>query len=263
MVIYMVQFPITIQPVVPPDGRSTGHHSIYVLRDDLLPGGTKSILANEIVKQNKDKKEFVYASPVYGGFQIALSIYCKLYNKQAVIFCARHKIKHKNTLICKNLGAKIMEIYPGYLSVVQHRALEYSNKKADRYYINFGAYSEQNLQLLVKRAQKVLDKWRKVSHNTAKEPDEIWVAVGSGTLLTSILNATKTSRIYGVQVGAEVDITDPRVTILKYGKPFEYESQFEVPFESMAHYDRKAFEMLIQNRGYHPKKNILFWNVLG
>jgi hypothetical protein len=258
----MVQFPITIQRVIPPSGMPLGQHGIYVLRDDLLPGGTKSILANEIVKQNKDKKEFVYASPVYGGFQIALSIYCKLYKKQAVIFCARHKIKHKNTLICKQLGAKIMEIYPGYLSVVQHRALEYANKHDDRYYINFGAYSEQNIQLLVKRAQKVIEKWKKVSQRM-QEPDEIWVAVGSGTLLTAILNATKKAHIYGVQVGAEVDIRDPRVTILKYNKPFEYESQFEVPFESMAHYDRKAFEMLIDRRGYNPKKNILFWNVLG
>ena len=253
---YMVHFPITIEYV----------NGIYVLRDDLLLGGTKSILANEIIKQNKDKKEFIYASPVYGGFQIALSLYCKLYNKQAVIFCARHKIKHKNTLICKQLGAKIVEIYPGYLSVVQHRALEYSNKSDDRYYINFGAYSEQNIRLLVKRTQKVIEKWRKNPHRSSlrsQEPDEIWVAVGSGTLLTAILQATKKTHVYGVQVGADVDIKDPRVTILKYNKPFEYESRFETPFESMAHYDRKAFEMLIQKRGYNPKKNILFWNVLG
>lgn len=252
---YMVHFPVTIQHI-PPGG-------IYVLRDDLLPGGTKSVLANDIIKKNKDKKEFVYASPVYGGFQIALSIYCKVYNKQAVIFCARHQIKHKNTLICKKLGAKIVEIFPGYLSFVQYKAVEYANKKADRHYINFGAYSEQNIGLLVKRAQKVLDKWRKVSQNTSQEPDEIWVAVGSGTLLTAILMATKKAHIYGVQVGADVDIRDPRVTILKYDKPFEYESRFEVPFASMAHYDRKAYEMLVQHRGHNPKKNILFWNVLG
>ena len=250
----MVHFPITIERV----------EDIYVLRDDMLPGGTKSVLADYIIRDNMDKKEFVYASPVYGGFQIALSIYCKEYNKQAVIFCARHKIKHKNTLLCKKLGAKIVEVFPGYLSVVQHRALEYASKSDDRHYINFGAYSQQNLGLLAKRTQKVIEKWRKEPLvGTKKEPDEIWVAVGSGTLLSAILEATKKTHIYGVQVGAEVDIKDPRVTIIKYNKPFEYESKFETPFASMAHYDRKAFEMLIQHRGYHPKKNILFWNVLG
>jgi tryptophan synthase beta subunit len=250
----MVRFPITIEHV----------NGIYVLRDDLLSGGTKSVLANQIVKQNIDKKEFIYASPVYGGFQIALSIYCKLYNKQAVIFCARHKIKHKNTLICKQLGAKIVEIYPGYLSVVQHRAIQYANKSDNRYYINFGAYSEQNIGLLVNRVEKVIEKWKKDPSVPSKktEPDEIWVAVGSGTLLSAILHATKKTHIYGVQVGANVDIKDPRVTIIKYNKPFEYESKFETPFDSMAHYDRKAFEMLIHYRGYNPKKNILFWNVM-
>jgi threonine synthase len=190
-----------------------------------------------------------------------------LYHKQAVIFCARHQIKHKNTIICKNLGAKIVEIYPGYLSVVQHRALEYAKKRDDRYYINFGAYSEQNINLLITRTQKVIEKWNKMAQTSAssssQEPDEIWVAVGSGTLLTAILTATKKAHIYGVQVGADVDIKDPRVTILKYDKPFEYESRFEAPFASMAHYDRKAFELLIKRRGYNPKKNILFWNVLG
>lgn len=254
----MARFPITIQQF---DG-------ISVLRDDKLPGGTKSILADHIIRENIDKKEFIYASPVYGGFQIALSIYCKVYNKQAVIFCARHQIKHKNTLICKQLGAKIVEIYPGYLSVVQRRAMDYAIKKEERFYINFGAYSEENIGLLAKRTQQVVDKWRKMPKITGTspkktEPDEIWVAVGSGTLLTAILEATKKTHLYGVQVGADVDIKDPRVTILKYNRPFEYESTFEAPFESMAHYDRKAFEMLIQNRGYHPKKNILFWNVLG
>lgn len=249
----MVAFPITIEHI----------NGIYVLRDDLLPGGTKSLLANKIIKQNIDKKEFIYASPVYGGFQIALSIYCKLYNKQAVIFCARHKIKHRNTLICKQLGAKIVEIYPGYLSVVQHRAIQYANKNDNRYYINFGAYSEQNIGLLANRVEKVIHKWKQYqSIDSKKEPDEIWVAVGSGTLLTAILHATKKTHIYGVQVGANVDIKDPRITIIKYDKPFEYESKFETPFVTMPHYDRKAFEMLIHNRGYNPKKNILFWNVM-
>lgn len=50
------------------------HFGVNVLRDDLLPGGTKSILMPSIIG---DSLEYVYASPVYGGFQIALSEYCK------------------------------------------------------------------------------------------------------------------------------------------------------------------------------------------
>jgi hypothetical protein len=50
------------------------HKCVNVLRDDLLPGGTKSILMPSIIG---DSLEYVYASPVYGGFQIALSAYCQ------------------------------------------------------------------------------------------------------------------------------------------------------------------------------------------
>ena len=40
------------------------HNNVYVLRDDLLPGGSKSILMNHILDPNYD--EYIYASPVYG-----------------------------------------------------------------------------------------------------------------------------------------------------------------------------------------------------
>ena len=50
------------------------YKGVNVLRDDLLKGGTKSILMPSIIG---DDLEYVYASPVYGGFQIALSAYCK------------------------------------------------------------------------------------------------------------------------------------------------------------------------------------------
>ncbi len=241
----MTLFPITIE----------NYDNIKVVRDDLLPGGTKSIIAYDIIKKNKDIDEFVYASPVYGGFQIALSIYCKNLGKKATIFCAKHNIKHKNTLLCKKYGAKIVEIFPGYLNVIQKRANDYCNLSNNRMLINFGAYSDRALELIEKRVSSVLK-------SIKKEPDEIWVAVGSGTLITGILNATKTTKIYGIQVGADFNIDNKRVTILKYPKPFQYESKFETPFPSMSNYDRKAFELLIKNRE-NSEKNILFWNVMG
>ena len=51
------------------------HYDINILRDDLLIGGTKSILMSSLDNETHIN-EFVYASPVYGGFQIALSAYC-------------------------------------------------------------------------------------------------------------------------------------------------------------------------------------------
>ena len=98
---------------------------IYVLRDDLLPGGTKSILIDSLLVNHHDVNEFVYASPCYGGFQIALSIFCKNNNKKATIFCAERKIRHPNTEICIQNGANVIEVPYGYLSVVEKHSREY------------------------------------------------------------------------------------------------------------------------------------------
>ena len=73
------------------------------------------------------------------------------------------------------------------------------------------------------------------------------------------MKATKTAKIYGVQVGKDYKQDHPRLTVLKYHKGFETESNFKSPFPSMPNYDLKAFEYCIK---YKKTDNVLFWNVL-
>ena len=232
------------------------HYDINILRDDLLIGGTKSILMSSLDNETHIN-EFVYASPVYGGFQIALSAYCKSVGKKATIFCARRKTNHSNTIKCIEYGANIIEVYPGYLTCVEKQAREYCFGKKNVKKIVFGAKSDENIKLSA-------DRTRQVIHQLGKEPDEIWVAVGSGTLITGILQCiTENVKVIGVQIGAEFipDKEYKNLTIYKYPKPFEYESAMKIEFPSMKNYDLKAFEMCLK----HKKeccKNILFWNVL-
>jgi hypothetical protein len=229
------------------------HNGIHVLRDDRLPGGTKSVLIQHIVDKHPGVDEFVYASPVYGGFQIALSMYCHQHGKQATIFCAKRKHKHPNTKRCIQNGAKIVEVPNGYLSVVEKHAKDYVAENAKRWKIEFGAQSPDNIDIITKRAKRVIRK-------LGREPDEIWVAVGSGTIVQGILGAIKRAKVYGVQVGAKVDIKHPQLTLYEYPHPFERESVLWTEFPSMANYDKKAFEMCLEK---HKKGHmVLFWNVL-
>lgn len=292
---------------------------IYVLRDDLLPGGTKSILLDSIIKRgatppSDDVNEFVYASPCYGGFQIALSIFCKNNNKKATIFCAKRKKRHPNTEICIQNGANVIEVPYGYLSVVEKRAREYLREPRFPHTpslqtkgiilgapinaegkilgaqclaplvplkIAFGANSPENITIIASRAKRVIESFTEIY---GKPPDEIWCAVGSGTLISGIIQAvaemqgaqcftpncqalptwemghmgdapcSKGSewtacplKIYGVQVGKEFKGSNsPNVTILVYPKPFEYESKLKVNFPSMKNYDLKAFELCLE-----------------
>lgn len=230
------------------------HYGINILRDDLLNGGTKSILLDGIEKQYPHITEYVYASPVYGGFQIALSAYCKQNGLKSTIFCAKRAKKHSNTLKCIEYGANIIEVYPGYLSVVEKRAREYCEKKTHIYKFVFGANTPENINTIANRAKKVLEYLK-------REPDEIWVAVGSGTLVKGILEAVSHAKVYGVLVGADFEYSHPNLTLLKYPKPFESESKIKVEFPSMANYDRKALELCLAHER-NANTDVLFWNVL-
>jgi threonine dehydratase len=231
------------------------HHGIYVVRDDLLPGGTKSILLSEINKENPDTKEYVYASPVYGGFQIALAIYCKNHNIKATIFCAKRTKKHTNTLKCIENGANIIEVPFGYLSVVEKKAREYCIGKPNVEKIVFGASTNKNKIIIAKRVQLVMKSLHFI-------PDEIWCAIGSGTLISGILLGTNNINIVGVQVGSEFKELHNKLRIIKYPKSFDKESKIKIDFPSMPNYDLKAFELCLKNFEMNKDKKILFWNVL-
>jgi hypothetical protein len=228
------------------------HYGVYVLRDDLLDGGTKSILMKHIDKPNI--KEFVYASPVYGGFQVAISAYCKKVGKKATIFCAKRKVKHPNTLKCLEYGAQVIEVEYGYLSVIEKKAREYCLNKEGIHKIIFGAKTEENKKILGQRIKYVLD---------YVKPDEIWCAIGSGLLVSAIMdNILPHMMVYGVQVGADIDFIHNNLTVIKYPKSFDKESKMKIEFPSMPNYDLKAFELCLKHNKAKQQGKILFWNVL-
>ena len=69
-----------------------------IVRDDLLPGGTKRRVAGVLLK---GAEEFVYASPAYGYAQIALAYACKDADKRATIFTAKRKVLAPRSLQAK------------------------------------------------------------------------------------------------------------------------------------------------------------------
>jgi len=231
------------------------HHGIYVVRDDLLPGGTKSILLSVMNNENPHIKEYVYASPVYGGFQIALSIYCKTHNIKATIFCAKRTKQHPNTLKCIEHGANVIEVDYGYLSVIEKKAREYCIGKLNVEKIIFGASTNKNKLIIAKRVERAMKTLPFI-------PDEIWCAIGSGTLVSGILLGTRNINIVGVQVGADFKEEDKNLRIIKYPKSFDKESKIKIDFPSMPNYDLKAFELCLKEMKINPNKKILFWNVL-
>lgn len=223
------------------------YYGIRVIRDDKLPGGTKSVILPNIVTDEFD--EYVYASPVYGGFQIALSMYCQAIGKKATIFCAMRAKEHENTAKCREYGANIVHIRPGYLSCVEKYARLYCEVHGAKK-IEFGAKNEFNINLLSQRVTDAIHEFG--------EPDEIWCAVGSGMLIESILKGTRTAIVHGVCVGADYTNDDPRIKLYKYPRGFETKSPIRPDFPSMPNYDLKAWEYCRSM----SQGNVIFWNVL-
>ncbi len=223
-----------------PEPIITTHNGIYVLRDDLLPGGTKR---RAIYALFDGGREYVYASPVYGYAQLALAYAAQDYGKQATVFCAKRKARHYLTVEAEAAGANIIEVPNGYLTVVTARAREYCYAKGAKL-LPFGLDCETFINALADVARRL-----------PGYPDEVWTVGGSGTLTRALQLAWPTSAFFCVQVGADGDFG--RATVFKAPMRYEKPAQFLPPFASCLNYDAKAWEF-VSNRA---TPGAFFWNV--
>jgi len=234
----------TPAPAPPPVVRE--HEGILVVRDDLYPGGTKARVMSILFD---GAQEAVYASPAEGGAQTALAHVARRLGKRATIFVAARKRMHDRTLEASRLGAKIVPVAPGYLSVVQARAREYAAKHG-AVLIPFGVDMPEAIDAIAAAARA-----------TGIEPDEVWCAAGSGVLARGLAKAWPNARRHIVQVGRALSPTDVAgAAIHAYPLPFGREAKSKPPFPSDPHYDAKAWELCAARKG--PGR-VFFWNVAG
>jgi len=141
--------------------------NLLVVRDDLLPGGTKRRALPVLMKGSS---EYVYASPVYGYAQVALAHVAREAGKRARVFCAQRNVRHARTLEAQAAGARIIEVPCGYMSVLKARAREYCAVSGARL-LPFGLDTPAFIEALagVARGLKV-------------NPREVWTVAGSGAL---------------------------------------------------------------------------------
>ena len=222
------------------------HGGILVVRDDLYPGGTKARFLG-LLFGNAD--EVVYASPAEGGAQTALAHVARRLGKRATIFVAKRARPHPRALEASRLGAKVVPVEPGYLSVVQKRAKEYCARRGAKL-IPFGADVPEAINAIAAAALA-----------TEIEPDEVWCAAGSGVLARGLAKAWPYARRHVVQVGRALESSEVAgATIHVYPAPFGREGSAPSAFPSDPHYDAKAWQVCTARKG--PGR-VLFWNVAG
>lgn len=215
---------------------------IDVVRDDLIPGGTKSRYLLPLFERHDT---IVYATPACGGAQIALAECARLTGKQAVLFVAKRNHPHPNTLQAAKAGAIVYQVANGYLNVVQSRARKYSADKG-AFYLAFGADMPEAIQTIANAATCIPDSY-----------DEIWCAAGSGVLTRGLQRVFKNATHHAVQVGRKPNAGNAVV----HPHPLKYEQvlNLKIPFPANGNYECKAWQFCTR----YAQGRVLFWNVIG
>jgi len=227
------------------------YNKIYVLRDDLLDGGTKSRFLPYVIG---DAKEIVFGAPVCGGAPYALSVFGKHFDRKITLFYAETKKLNKRQQACLDNGAEIRMVPFGYMTHVQSKARKYAEEN-NALFLPLGFDVEKAEKPFVKFMESVKDVYGSF--------DQVWCAVGSGMLARCLSKGFDDSEINGVIVGLK-----SRNQKQNYGKnvilhdckyEFKQESKYESPFPTCNNYDRKAWEICEKE----SEGRVLFWNVLG
>lgn len=221
-------------PVVERVGR------FWVVRDDLIPGGTKRRVIDVLLV---GADEFVYASPAYGYAQVALAYACRDLGLQATVFTAQRAKPHARTLEAKNAGAKVVMVPTGYLSNVQSKARAYC-ELTGAVMMPFGLDTPG-----------VRDALAAVARGLDIEPSQVWAAAGSGMLIRSLQAAWPEAEFSAVQVGKAPNIGMARSYVAP--EPFEKDARSKPPFPSCSNYDAKVWQFM----NHKAATDALFWNV--
>lgn len=227
-----------------PSPRIERHGRLLVVRDDLVNGGSKARFLPALIA---GAPEVVYAGPAWGGAAVALTVTARELGIPVTLFYAGRKRWTARQEFAHSHGARIVEVRPGYLSVVRARAKQYCAETGARL-LDWGL---PQVEAEVVRVAQAL---------ATDEVPEIWVAAGSGTMLRGLARAFGAGRVVGVQVGHTLT-PEETAGCRVYPHPllFEQRTTARPPFPSCRHYDAKAWEMAARR----APEGALFWNVMG
>ncbi len=225
------------------------HEGVFVVRDDLVLGGTKRRFIDGWLASSS-AQEFVYATPAYGGAQIALAIAAREAGRRCTLFVAQRGGLHARTAEAQRAGAKVMQIPHGYLSNVQSKARAYC-EETGALLLPHGFDTLEAREAVAAAARLVRD---------AHAPfDEVWSVAGSGVLTRSLQLAELGRSYVAVAVGRD----SPNVgaaRLIVHPQDFAADAKSPPPFPSCSNYDAKAWQHVKARRG-RPRRT-LFWNVM-
>jgi len=221
---------------------------INVVRDDLLPGGSKRRFVYSYMLAYPQIEQWVYASPRQGYAQLSLAYACKDLGKKAIIYVPKGK-RTQLTVEAEMLGAEINEVPMGYLSNLNKKARDRQGNGFGIKLIPFGFNDEIIVNAIAEEAKKL-----------PIIPTEVWTVMSSGTLSRGLQLAWPDAKVYGVQIGHNTTVEEQgRAIVIPKRMEFEKDCPLKErpPFPSSVTYDSKAWKHIKEM----ASEGALFWNV--
>lgn len=232
-----------------PDPVIENVEGISVVRDDLLPGGTKRRAAYNFILKYPSIQNWIYASPRQGYAQLALAHVCKDLGKKAIIYIP-DGAKTQLTKEAEALGAEVNLVPNGMLTVINKRArdrqaLGWDNSMC----LPFGLDHPIIVETIANIARKL-----------PVQPKEVWSVMSSGVLSRGLQMAWPDAKVYGVQIGhGTTEREMGRAIAIPKRMPFQKDCPVSErpPFPSSLTYDSKAWKHIKEM----ASPGALFWNV--
>ena len=235
------------------------HEDIYVVREDLLEGGSKRRFIDRYVREEIEKgaEEFVFGgAPATGYAPMSLTLQAKHYGADATFFMAKRSLDNLHEYQKKALeyGANIQWVNMGMLNVTLSRAKKYYEEDTfKRRNFPLGLEDERVIEDIETLAREIKEEWK-------DKFSEIWTVGSSGTLSRGLQRAFPELEVHVISVGHKM--SEREIGRAKFYKsPYKFDKPIKPieapPFPSAPTYDAKAWPFLKE----FAKPNAMFWNV--
>ena len=238
----------------------------FVVREDLLPGGTKQRAAGALLQALSQRgfTHFIYASPFAGFAQVALSYVCAQLGLKCTLFVESIPGTlgevHEFTSLAARYGANI-RMQSTLLEAEKSASMFAQNAGTHTYKIPLGfdcAEFKKSMRTEIEKA------WASILEQLPQAPKKVWLPVGSGTLANIFASLIDVGiNCVDVHVLKPCDSRLQRLTefpnIKYYSSNLAFaEPATEIPdVPSNLHYDAKLWEFI----AIHGQDGDLWWNV--
>jgi hypothetical protein len=245
---YSLKFPITI----------TEHNGIHVVRDDLVPGGTKRRSIDSFVEQT-DYKEYIYPGTSRGAAIVALGYACGKHKKKGIVFIAERETPNELMQEALDAGEGFLEykyIPMGFYPKIKKACERYCNAGNTRFYIKSGndtPFAVNHIACVARNIRRLHGPF-----------DILLSACSSGTLIRGIQKGEVSERYIGIATGQK-GINPGQAEVIYHNEIQKFEANppkdLRPPYPTVLNYDGKVWQYALQEKEKNPNAKILVWNV--